>query len=224
VDRAERRDRWWLGGVDRRAFVLGAAASVTILAVPGRTPAATALTPTPRQTSGPFYPTSLPLDADADLVSVAGRAERAAGVVTFVSGRVLAADGRPMRGVRIEIWQCDAFGRYHHPRAGGEADPNFQGYGSTTADGYGGYRFRTIRPTPYPGRTPHIHFAVSGEGVQRFTTQMYVEGEPLNDTDFLLSRIRDPQARARVVVPLRAADAVEPGALSADFDIVLGDA
>src|SRR4051794_25044223 len=49
-------------------------------------------------------------------------------------------------------------------------------------------QFLTIRPVPYPGRTPHIHFAVSGRGFARFITQMYVAGESGNDTGPALSR------------------------------------
>jgi protocatechuate 3,4-dioxygenase beta subunit len=66
----------------------------------------------------------------------------------------------------------------------------------------GGYRFRTIRPVAYPGRTPHIHFAISPPGGGRLVTQMYVAGEPLNARDPVLNEIRDPAARARVTVPL----------------------
>jgi protocatechuate 3,4-dioxygenase beta subunit len=141
-----------------------------------------------------------------------------------VVGRVLDAEGRPVAGTRMEIWQCDAFGRYHHPLDGGGADPNFQGFGATTAAADGAWRFRTIRPVAYPGRAPHIHFAIFPPGGVRFTTQMYVAGEPLNDGDMLLSRVRDPQARARLIVPLTAADSLEAGALLGHFDIVLGDA
>src|SRR5207244_7389706 len=84
-------------------------------------------------------------------------------------------------GARVEIWQCDADGRYHNVRDGGgerSRDDNFQGFGRTITDESGGYRFVTIRPVPYPGRTPHIHFAVIMPGQRRFVTQMYVEGEP----------------------------------------------
>jgi protocatechuate 3,4-dioxygenase beta subunit len=207
--------------LDRRGFIVTTLAAAA-LALPK--PGFAALTSTPRQTSGPFYPLSLPLDADADLVTVAGRAVPAQGTVTHVVGRVLEPGGRAIPGTRIEIWQCDALGHYHHPLDGGGADPNFQGYGATVADRDGFYRFRTIRPVAYPGRTPHVHFALVGPGFARFTTQMYVAGEPLNDGDFVLSRIRDPAARARVIVALEPADAVEPGALLGTFDIVVGDA
>jgi protocatechuate 3,4-dioxygenase beta subunit len=89
-------------------------------------------------------------------------------------------------------------------------------------DGAGDYRFRTIRPVPYPGRTPHIHFAVSGAGLPRFTTQMYVAGEPQNEHDTVLMSVRDAAARARLIVPLRPAVEMETNALAGTFDIVLG--
>jgi protocatechuate 3,4-dioxygenase beta subunit len=120
------------------------------------------LPPTPRSTEGPFYPQSLPADSDADLTRVQGRADRARGTPLEVSGRVLDRSGRPLAGARVEIWQCDAGGHYHHV-GGNEAalDPAFQGFGAVAADAEGRYRFRTIKPVPYPGRTPHIHFGVN---------------------------------------------------------------
>ena len=117
---------------------------------------------TPHQTEGPFYPRRLPPDSDTDLVNLAGRPGPAKGIVTHVFGRILAEDGRPMTGVGVEIWQCDAFGHYHHAgdsRSG--ADPNFQGFGQSQTGADARYRFRTIRPVPYSWRTPHIHFAGS---------------------------------------------------------------
>ena len=100
------------------------------------------------------------------------------------------------------------------------ADENFQGYGQTTTDTTGGYHFLTIRPVPYPGRTPHIHFAVSAPGFPRFVTQMYVAGEPQNERDGVLMSVHDPAARARLLVQLRPA--AEPDTLAGTFDIVLG--
>ncbi|MGF1641529.1 MAG: hypothetical protein ACFCUO_11330 [Rhodospirillales bacterium] len=201
----------------RRALTTALTSAAVTLAAP----ALAGLTPTPRQTAGPFYPRTKPLDSDADLVTVAGRSEPAKGTVTHVAGRILDPDGRPLPGALVEIWQCDAFGAYHHPRDGGGRDPGFQGYGRTESAPDGGYRFRTIRPVPYPGRTPHIHFAVTAPGRPPLITQMYVEGEPLNDGDFLLRRITDPAARAAVLVALAPAPEVEAGALAGVFDIVL---
>ena len=207
----------------RRTLLAASAPLVLSAAMPG--PAAAAvLLPTPSQALGPFYPRTLPLDRDADLVQVEGRSEPAAGIVTHVFGRVTDTDGRPQAGTRIEIWQCNAFGRYHHPRAPANApiDENFQSYGATVTDSDGAYRFRTIRPVPYPGRAPHIHFAIQGPGFERLVTQMYVAGEPDNDRDGLLGSVRDPAARARLIVPLQAAPQVEADALAGTFDIVLG--
>jgi len=186
---------------------------------------AAAMPPTPAQTAGPFYPLTLPQDSDNDLIHVAGRDGTAKGTVTYVSGRVLDPDGRPVAGARVEIWQCDANGRYHYvrdERAGPPLDENFQGYGQAATDGTGGYRFVTIRPVSYPGRTPHIHFAVSGPGFPRFITQMYVAGEPQNERDSLLMSVRDPAARARLIVPLRPAPEAGQDALAGTFDIILG--
>ena len=84
---------------------------------------------TPSQPAGPFYPPELPLDDDNDLVHVAGQEQSARGRITDLSGRLLDRNGHMLRGVRIEIWQCDANGRYRHPRDPGRqpADPGFQG-------------------------------------------------------------------------------------------------
>lgn len=208
---------------DRRRLLAASLPVAAAALVPGRLTAATLLS-TPSQPLGPFYPTTLPLDRDADLAQVAGRSGRAAGTIAHVFGRVTDRDGRSLAGVRVEIWQCNAFGRYHHPRAPatGPLDENFQGYGQAVTDADGAYRFRTIRPVPYPGRAPHIHFAVQGPGFERLVTQMYVAGEPENQRDGLLGRVRDPAARARLIVPLALAPEVEAEALAGTFDIVLG--
>ena len=204
----------------RRAALAGSLASVALtgLALPAR---AATLIPTPAQTEGPFYPLELPPDTDWDLLRLAGSARQALGTVTYVGGRLLDRGGRPVTGARVEIWQCDARGRYRHPGdALGPRDEGFQGFGRVVTDADGFYRFRTIRPVPYPGRTPHIHFAVLPPQAPRFVTQMYVAGEPLNEQDFILNAIRDREARARLVVVLEPSGE-EPEALQGRFDIVL---
>jgi protocatechuate 3,4-dioxygenase beta subunit len=181
------------------------------------------LVPTPGQTEGPFYPVAFPPDMDNDLVQVMGQATHALGQVIHVAGRVVDTQGRPKSGSVVEIWQCDANGVYHHPRAPGQGriDHAFQGYGRMQVDEQGRYRFRTIRPVPYPGRTPHIHFAVHVPGLGRLVTQMYIEGEPLNARDGPLNSIRDARARRSVIIPLVAGRSSEPGALNGNFDIVV---
>lgn len=215
--------RWrYAGGMlTRRALVLSGL-SLPALSLPWPA-AAQGLVPTPTQTEGPFYPPRLPADSDADLVRVAGRGAPAAGEVLHVTGRVVDVAGRAVAGARVEIWQCDARGVYHHPRAPGTADPNFQGFGRTVVDADGGYRFRAIRPVPYEDRTPHIHFRVEGPGFEPLVTQMYVAGEPLNERDDVLNNIRDQGARASVIVALVPAPEIEAGALKGHFDIVLGN-
>ena len=177
---------------------------------------------TPRQTTGPFYPTDWSGDADADLVRVTGEAAQAQGVVTHLRGRLLALDGTPLAGARIEIWQCDARGIYRHPRDRmTDRDPGFQGRGRMLAGRDGGFAFRTIRPAVYPGRTPHIHVLVSAPGRPELITQLYVEGEPGNARDGLFNRL-PPAAREMVMLRLQPAESLEPGALLAERDIVLG--
>jgi len=210
--------------IDRREILVAGTAIVAgaALGVPLRA-RAQERTPTPPQALGPFYPYGQEIESDADLVTVKGGRGTASGEITLLSGRVLDARGRPASGLQVEVWQCNAFGRYHHPRDGRNAplDPNFQGYGRIVTDADGAYRFRTIKPVPYPGRAPHIHFRVAGRDVPPLATQMYVAGHPLNDGDFLLSSVIDPRARAALLVPF----APIPGAreLAARFDITLAN-
>lgn len=211
-------------GMSRRRLIgAGAGLVAGLAAVHPAVTAAAALLRTPEQGLGPFYPDRLPLDTDNDLVRIAGGGN-AAGRIAHVMGRITDTGGRPIAGARVEIWQCDANGRYLHSGDArrGPRDANFQGYGATVSAADGAYRFRTIRPVSYPGRAPHIHFAVKGPGDGRLVTQMYVAGEPRNDSDFLLNAIRDPRARAALIVPLAPAPGLEPGALAGRFDIVLG--
>lgn len=205
--------------LSRRVVLTGAIGTVVLAS--RAFASAPLLPPTPAQTAGPFYPASPPLDSDADLIRVAGRGDVARGTPLAITGRVLDARGRPVPGALIEIWQCDALGRYHHPLDGGGADPAFQGYGRTEANAAGLYRFRTIRPVAYGARTPHVHFRITAPGVPALTTQMYVAGEPRNAQDFVLAAIRDPAARARVIVPLAPAPDGAGVDLIANFDIVL---
>lgn len=179
------------------------------------------LAPTPPSTEGPFYPQSFPLDADADLVQVAGRGGRARGQVAYLAGKLVNPDGRPIGGAQVEIWQCDAGGVYHHVgNASRGADPNFQGYGKAVTAADGAFRFRTIKPVRYPGRTPHIHVIVAGQGLPKLTTQLYSAGEPLNERDFLYRSIA-PAARESVTMTWRAAPEIEAGALLAEPRLVV---
>jgi protocatechuate 3,4-dioxygenase beta subunit len=204
---------------DRRRLVLG----LTGLLAAGASAPAAALIPTPGQSAGPFYPETLPLDDDNDLTQVSGKNGKAKGVISDLSGRIVDINGRPLSGLRIEIWQCDANGRYRHPREQGSRpiDENFQGHGFTISDTQGAYRFRTIRPVPYPGRTPHIHIAVFPAEEQPFVTQLYVADEDGNELDFLYNRV-PAEKRHLVTAAFRPATAAAEGAeQQAGFDIIL---
>ena len=208
-----------LARISRRRLLAGA---VALAAAGTGRPAGAALTATPRQTAGPVYPIDWAGDIDWDLVRLTGAAAQALGKVTHLWGRVTDLAGAPVAGARVEIWQCDANGRYRHPGDSGRnvaPDAGFQGRGRLVTDAEGRYRFRTIRPVAYPGRTPHIHFLVAPVTGGELITQMYVADESGNERDFLFNRLRDPSA---LLVQLNAADAIEPGALAGNFDIVLG--
>jgi protocatechuate 3,4-dioxygenase beta subunit len=205
-----------MGLLGRRLAILGGGA--TLMAAPSLLSAK--VLPTPRQTEGPFYPTALPLDQDNDLVSVTGQQARARGTIAHDGGRVLDSAGNPMAGARVEIWQCDWQGIYLHPRDGGQnrRDTGFQGFGAATSAGDGSYRFRTIRPVAYAGRTPHIHFKVKAGG-RELTTQMYVAGEPGNERDGIYRSLG--AAAPLVTVAFAPAPQLEPEAIAGAFDIVL---
>ena len=179
---------------------------------------------TPRQTEGPFYPDHLPLDTDNDLLIINDSLTSAVGEVTHLTGKILDASGSPIRNALVEIWQCDANGHYIHSASGNEdrRDKNFQGFGRFLTASTGEYYFRTIKPVAYPGRTPHIHFAIKVPGEDRFTTQCYIKGEGRNERDMVLRGVRDARQRESVQVPFQPIAESKFGELAAKFDVVMG--
>lgn len=182
------------------------------------------LTLTPRQTEGPFYPNHLPLDTDNDLLIINDGITPAIGEVTHLSGRLLDAKGDPIRNAVVEIWQVDGRGVYLHGGSNGadKRDANFQGFGRFLTGSTGEYYFRTIKPVAYPGRTPHIHFAVKMKGRDKWTTQCYVKGEARNEKDGVIRNIKDAKARESVMVDFAPIKESKAGELAAKFDIVMG--
>ncbi len=207
--------RFFLGGAGATAF--------SLFAVPGAF--AEALTRTPKQTEGPFYPDRLPLDTDNDLLVINDGLTPGVGEITHLTGKVLDLDGKPLGNSVVEIWQCDSGGAYLHSRSdnGGKRDKNFQGFGRFTTNSKGEYYFRTIKPVPYPGRAPHIHIKVKRGGREMLTTQLYIKGEQRNEKDFIYMAEKTEQARAAVSAAFTPVKGSKLGELAADFDIVLGE-
>lgn len=202
----------------RRCIALGTAWVASLSAPTWLTPALAqgrVLRPTPSQTEGPFYPVSLPADTDFDLLRNASQAD-ARGTPAWVEGVVTDTAGVPVAGALVEIWQCDHAGHYHHPGDGGRADPAFQGFGRVAVGRDGRYRFRTLKPVPYTGRTPHIHVKVKLNRMELLTTQLYVAGEPHNERDFLWRRLGDADRQALTIPFRQTADG-----LRAEFPIAV---
>jgi protocatechuate 3,4-dioxygenase, beta subunit len=208
--------------VNRRNFLRNAAWTAALFSTPGLF--AEQLTRTPAQTEGPFYPNHLPLDTDNDLLVINEGVTPAVGDITYVSGRILDARGEPIRGALVEIWQCDKNGAYLHTGTSNadKRDKNFQGFGRFLTGSSGEYLFRTIKPVPYPGRTPHIHYKVKRAGKELLTTQCYVKGHPGNEKDGIWRNMKDEKQREAVTVDFAPLKGAKAGELAAKFDIVLG--
>ena len=209
--------------LSRRTFFRTLGVSAALFTVPGAF--AEALTLTPKQTEGPFYPDKLPLDTDNDLLILNDSTTPALGDVTWLGGRILDARGEPIRNALVEIWQCDSTGVYLHTKSGGDLakrDKNFQCFGRFLTGSTGEYVFRTIKPVPYPGRTPHIHFAIKMKGRKELITQCYIKGHPGNEKDGVWKGIRDEKARASVTIPFDPMKGSKAGELAARFDVVMG--
>jgi protocatechuate 3,4-dioxygenase beta subunit len=208
----------------RRLFLSTLSLGAAAFTVPGLFADELERVRTPAQTEGPFYPNKLPLDTDNDLLIVNDSITPAIGDVTHLSGRILDAKGEPVRNALVEIWQVDAKAVYLHTADSGhkKRDENFQGFGRFLTGSSGEYYFRTIKPVPYPGRTPHIHFKVKKGGKELLTTQCYVKGEAGNERDGILRGIRDAKARESVIVDFAPMKGSRIGELTARFDVVLG--
>ena len=181
--------------------------------------------------TGPVFGPDLIRPLDSDLL-LNGRVDRdPIGERIIVHGHVLDEDARPVPGALVEIWQANASGRYRNVRDRYVAalDPNFVGCGRTLSDADGRYRFRTVKPGPYPWRNrlndwrpAHMHFSVFGSGfAQRLITQMYFEGDPLIRHDSIIATIPDPEARERLVAQLDLGASVPLHTLAYRWDIVL---
>jgi protocatechuate 3,4-dioxygenase, beta subunit len=182
--------------------------------------------------SGPAFGQNILGQLDNDLIyNFAKSGESAVGERIIVHGQVLDERGKPVPNVLIEVWQANAGGRYRHKKEGYVAalDPNFGGCGRCISDENGTYRFRTIKPGPYPWpngvndwRPAHIHFSVFGSGfAQRLITQMYFEGDPLIDLCPIVATIQDKEAVRRLISTYDHDNTIPMDARAWRFDITL---
>ncbi|MEA2904699.1 MAG: hypothetical protein QOI12_2086 [Alphaproteobacteria bacterium] len=168
----------------RRAILRSALAAGGLgLAGPAETVLAQELSPTPecrdgdeptlRQMDGPFYKPQSP--TRADLIEPGAKAR-----LVELSGFVLARNCRAVPQVLVDLWHADEKGDYDNA--------GFRYRGHILTDAQGRYRFRTILPALYPGRTRHYHIKVLATGRQLLTTQLYFPNEPQNARDGLFRR------------------------------------
>jgi len=204
-----------------RRDLIRAVAALGVAGLPWRalgrvleTPVPAAPAPTPRLTDGPFYPVAF--DRSPTVSLIAGPLQPKARPL-LLTGRVVDRSGRGLPGARVEIWQCDANQRYRHPRDDGPAplDAGFTGFGWQPSGEGGSYRFETIRPVAYPGRTPHIHVKVKLDERPVLSSQIFMPDETVsNQRDFLWRQL------GREAQPLALATLT--GDAQARFDIVVG--
>jgi protocatechuate 3,4-dioxygenase beta subunit len=186
-----------------------------------------AIPATPCEVSGPRF--AAPAAAHADLT--AGHPGEPLGERIIVSGRVLDDNGKPVPHALLEVWQCNASGRYLHDNDRHDAplDPNFSGEGRLLTDAEGRYSFKTIRPGAYPWRNhynawrpAHIHFSLFGGALAtRLVTQMYFPNDPLLDYDPIFQSVPDALARQRLVSSFDWESSVCEHALGYRFDLIL---
>jgi protocatechuate 3,4-dioxygenase beta subunit len=147
-----------------------------------------------RMTDGPFYPPRAwreawpDQDADLSRVAIGSSLRSARGEHLGLELMLADTQGRVIDKAEVEIWQCDALQAYRHPSvklAAGQFDEGFQGFGATRSNEQGLARLRTIKPVPYPGRTPHIHIKLRHPSFGELSSQLFVAGEPGNGRDFL---------------------------------------
>jgi protocatechuate 3,4-dioxygenase, beta subunit len=176
--------------LDSRRHMIATASALLVASASNLSLAQTKRRATPSQTEGPYYPVKEPRDADFDLLKNGDRTY-SKGRASWVEGVVTDLDGRPLNGGIIEIWQCDENGHYDHPGDGSRIDPAFQGFGRVRLNAEGEFRFRTIRPSPYVGRTPHIHVKIFMGSKELLTTQLYVADDPGNAKDGIWRRMSE---------------------------------
>lgn len=214
----------------RRNFLkMGSGAlGVAVLANPISKAIANACGLTPPQTAGPFYPGNSQFAVENDLTQVPGQTQRAEGQVIYVKGQVVDQNCVPIVGANVEIWQACHSGKYNNPKDTNPAklDPYFRYWAETYTSETGEYWFKTIIPGAYPAddtwkRPPHLHFKITKLGFRELVTQMYFQGNPLNESDLILHQL-SPAERSTVIVDFIPTGVFgDLNALVGKFDIAL---
>lgn len=160
-----------------RRLLLGATLAAPTTWLLAGDPAAGQLAPTPacgddeptlRQTEGPYFRPSSPERANLRDAGVPGE--------PFVlTGLVLTTGCVPVAGAIVDLWHCDGDGAYDNR--------GFRCRGHQLTDAEGRWRFETVRPGLYTGRTRHFHLKAHAQGSRPLTTQLYFPGEPANARD-----------------------------------------
>ena len=182
------------------------------------------------ETMGPFHPNKDQADKDFDLTLFNGSKQRAEGELIYVRGKVMDENCQAIPGAVVMIWQANKHGKYSHEydKSDVKEDPNFQGWGQVLTNEKGEYGFKTIKPGAYalaPGsknyRTPHIHFKISKRGYHELITQMYFEGEALNEKDIFAAYLSASEKAQVIRTALREVADIEKKASLYQFDLVL---
>ena len=222
--------------LSRRRLLKSMAAVSAGFTLPGHL--AEAATISPITTAGPFYPLpqNIPLDKDNDLVQLNDNLTIASGVITYFTGRVLDANGSPVRGALIELWHADREGDYLYSSSSlrnPAFDSSFAGFGQYLTGADGRYLFRTIKPGLYPGRTRHTHFGITLPGqMTRTSTQTFWNETALdlngnawptqNANDGVFAAITNPDQRASVLLNFAPLAGTTTGEEITTWDFVSG--
>lgn len=186
--------------------------------------------PTQYESMGPFHPNKDQADKDFDLTRFNGSTETAKGDLIYVRGKVTDQDCNPIEGALVLIWQANSHGKYTHEYDTNtvEEDPNFQGWGQVKTNANGEYGFKTIKPGQYifdqnvgDWRTPHIHFKVAKRGYHELITQMYFDGEELNEKDIFASKLNEAERAQVIRKSEQGVPGIEENASLITFDIAI---
>jgi protocatechuate 3,4-dioxygenase beta subunit len=129
--------------------------------------------PTPVQTEGPYF---LPKSPERQNLRDGGE-----GIPFILSGTVVSRSCRPVSSVLVDLWHADERGEYDLEGY------RFRGHQYTNAEGH--FRFETILPGLYPGRTRHFHVKYQAPHRPVLTTQHYFPDEPENQLDGIFNPV-----------------------------------